>query len=61
MRVVELYKVLNDKIVIMIYKDGENIMWGNPSDIPVGILDCIVKSIRKSSYTTVADIDVVIE
>ena len=61
MRVVELYKVLNDKIAIrIITENGVPIMWGKPYDIPVGVLDCIVKSIRKEGADSSAAIEIVI-
>lgn len=61
MRVVDLYKVLNDNILIRIVNENDShIMWGNPYDIPVGLLEYRVKAIRKSK-SIIADIDIVIE
>lgn len=63
MRVVDLYKILDDNILIRIVKEnGSHIMWGNPSDIPVGALEYRVKSIRNPERgTSIADIEIVIE
>lgn len=61
MRVVDLYKVLDDNVLIRsVNENGETIMWGNPYDIPVGLLEYRIKSIRKSK-SIIADIDIVIE
>ena len=62
MRVVDLYKVLyNDVFIRIINENGEHIMWGKPFDIPLGVLDCIVKSIRKAGDNSIYDIEIVIE
>lgn len=63
MRVVELYKILDNNIYIRIIdENGSTIMWGLSFDIPVGVLDCRVKSIRKpKSEISIADIEIVIE
>ena len=63
MRVVDLYKVLDDNVLIRIVNEnGEHIMWGNPFDIPVGILEYRVKAIRNPKRaTSIADIEIVIE
>lgn len=61
MIVVDLYKVLDDNVLIrIINENGAPIMWGNPSEIPVGVLEYRVKLIRKSK-SIIADIDIVIE
>lgn len=62
MRVVELYKVLDSEIFIrIINENGAPIMWGKSFDIPVGVLDYRVKSIRKTGLNSIADIEIVIE
>lgn len=62
MRVVELYKVLDNEIFIrIINENGATIMWGKSFDIPVGVLDCRVKSIRKAGDNNISDIEIVIE
>ena len=63
MSVVDLYKVLDDNVLIRIVNEnGEHIVWGNPSDIPVGALDYRVKAIRNPKRaTSIADIEIVIE
>ena len=61
MRVVDLYKVLDDNVFIrIINENGATIMWGKPFEIPVGALEHRVNSIRKSK-SIIADIDIVIE
>lgn len=63
MRVVELYKVLdNGTFIRIISENGVHIMCGLPFEIPVGVLDCRVKLIGKpESKTSIADIEIVIE
>ena len=64
MRVVDLYKVLDDNILIRIVNDDDDshIVWGNPSDIPVGALEYRVKTIRNPTRgSSIADFEIVIE
>ena len=64
MRVVDLYKVLDDNVLIRLVNDNDDshIVWGNPSDIPVGVLEYRVKAIRNPKRaTSIADIEIVIE
>ena len=64
MRVVDLYKVLDDNVLIRLVNDNDDshIVWGNPSDIPVSALEYRVKSIRNPTrVSSIADIEIVIE
>lgn len=63
MILVDLYKVLDDDVLIRITKEnGVFIMWGHPHDIPVGVLEYRVKSIRNPMVeNSIADIDIVVE
>ena len=63
MRVVDLYKVL-DVAVLLIIVDNENgniIKAGNPNSIPVGILNAMVVSIESAPANSIYDIIVKID
>ena len=64
MKLSDLYvvlDVLDNEICIRIFNESALIMCGKPWEIPVGIMDFRVKSIRKAGHNSIADIDIVIE
>lgn len=59
MTVVELYKVMEDVFTIRIQsKDDSTIFLGHPSEIPVGLIDKRVVSIK---FSLVVDAVIVVE
>ena len=63
MRVVDLYKVL-DTAVLLVIVDNENgciIKAGNPNSIPVGILNAMIVSIESTPANSIYDIIVKID
>ena len=63
MRVVDLYKVLDVAVVLVIVdnEDGHIIKTGNPNSIPVGILNAMVVSIESAPSNSIYDIIVKID
>ena len=63
MRVVDLYKVL-DMAVLLVIVDNENgliIKAGNPNSIPVSILNAMIVSIESTPANSIYDIIVKID
>ena len=63
MRVVDLYKVL-DPAVLLVIVDNENgliIKAGNPNSIPVSILNAMIVSIESTPANSIYDIIVKID
>ena len=63
MRVVDLYKVL-DAAVLLVIVDNENgliIKAGNPNSIPVSILNAMIVSIESTPANSIYDIIVKID
>ena len=63
MRVVDLYKVLDVAVVLVIVdnEDGHIIKAGNPNSIPIGILNAMVVSIESAPSNSIYDIIVKID
>ena len=63
MRVVDLYKVLDVALMVIIVdnENGNIIKAGNPNSIPVGILNAMVVSIESTPSNSIYDIIVKID